>query len=259
LILGAVLTIVHSLTNINDTIDISPSTTLSLELQASVAKARYKYPEVFNEIGDSFDAELDTTISELTILNDCLLDLSPSLETIPISIKHRKPDNADPHSGLAEQESHYAGNVRDKFPAACENLVRELADINWNRHKMIRDMRTRWENSELEPADQATIGLQSSYARDSGYQTMTRMDSVNFQSQTSQTMKPMATPSISSFGATTNAEEVGRTRYPPPPVDLGAEIESFQCSICYKKVEGVTSKLQWRHVSCDFTMKIYSC
>ena len=259
MILGAVLTIVHSLTNINDTIDISPSTTLSLELQASVAKARYKYPEVFNEIGDSFDAELDTTISELTILNDCLLDLSPSLETIPISIKHREPDNAGPHSGLAEQESPYAGNVRDKFPAACENLIRELADINWNRHKMIRGMRTRWENSELEPEDQTTIGLQSSYARDSGYQTMTRMDSANFQSQTSRMMKPMAAPSISSFGATTNAEEVGRTRYPPPPVDLGAEIESFQCSICYKKVEGVTSKLQWRHVSCDFTMKIYSC
>jgi hypothetical protein len=206
---------------------------------------------------------LSTTIFELSNLNDCLFDLAPSLEAVPISIDDGdiEPDNADVISinALQDEESPYLGNVRDKFPKACASLAKDLAKLNWDRHVRIRDMRTRWENSQVQSEldthrDQDTVGIQTSHAKDSGYQTMSLALSAALQSQ-SQIVKPRQTPSMMSFGATTNAEQVGRTRYPPPPVKLDPESGCFQCNICYRTLDGINSKLQWRYVLCDEDME----
>lgn len=133
--------------------------------------------------------------------------------------------------------------MRDKFPDTSEGLVKHLAEVNWFRHKSIRDMRDRWEVSQqqikqIDHHDESII--QPPTAVDSGYETMSFRNPAPY---------AKSVLSSSSFGATTNAEEVGRARYPPPPVKLGLDTEKFRCKVCYQMLEGIDSKLKWRQVT----------
>jgi hypothetical protein len=79
----------------------SASEELAKRLKASIKKARQKYPEEFGgyESGDSNSGDTDETfsamISELSAPNDCLFQLSPSLETIPFWPSKQYPKTLD--------------------------------------------------------------------------------------------------------------------------------------------------------------------
>jgi hypothetical protein len=117
-------------------------------------KAYYKYPEEFDELNDDScgsetSPNFTTTLSDIKELNDCLFGLSPYLATIPSRGTSKDSKNTyleDPEvhpDGI--QGSVYLVNIRDKFPNAPESLTETLAAINWDRHKMIREMRTCFE------------------------------------------------------------------------------------------------------------------
>jgi hypothetical protein len=146
-----------------------------LRLKASLHKARYKYPGDFEDTEDLssyIEMDFSTTVSGLSGLIDCLFDLSSSVETIPVDYS---PSEGSEEGDISHQQSipgdkedsyAYLGNIQDTFPNAAECLVKRLALINWNRHKMIRGLRTLWETEQIVQDDYGTI------AKDSGYETM---------------------------------------------------------------------------------------
>ncbi len=212
-------------------------------MSASIEKVEYQFPEARN-FGDDedFDGQLSTTISEINVLNDCLFELVPSMQTIPLDIvcKQRIEDNevVGTKSGTTnKEETPYLQNVQDKFPDASMTMVRKLAQLNWHRHERIRKMRDCNEEQLTLKADHPSCSLPASQAKDSGYQTMVAQSASH---------GVRRAPSISSFGASTNAEEVGRTRLPPPPVKLHANTKPFKCSICYQTLSNIHTKLEWR-------------
>jgi len=180
-------------------------------------------------------------------LNDCLFDLTHSLETIPIALSEPEANTRDSVKSAAdvgalegdlEPPYTYLVNVRDKFPSAEDRFIRDLAELNWARHKDIREMRSAQKTEDLDTTDvEEKI---HSRAQDSGYQTISHL--ANNRPHTSKS----TSSSIASFGATTNAKQVGRTIYPPPPVKVGPESGPFQCTICYRMLEGITTTLDWR-------------
>ena len=178
---------------------------------------------------------VSSQLTELTVLNDCLFELVPAMDTIPVSMKatmEGRPDEAPGLSGscvVLGGKSPYFWNVQDRFPDASETLMKYLADLNWSRHKLIRGMRARWEVNQKETKQTENLD-ESITVVDSGYGTMDAKSVL----------------SVSSFGATSNAEEVGRTRYPPLPIKLG-RTEAFRCTICYQMLHGIDSKLKWRY------------
>jgi hypothetical protein len=193
------------------------------------------------------DEQQLSPIFATTALNDCLFDLTHSLETIPIALSEAKANTRDSVKSAAdvgalegdlEPPYTYLVNVRDKFPSAEDRFIRDLAELNWARHKDIREMRSAQKTEDLDTTDiEEKI---HSHAQDSGYQTISHL--ANNKPHTSKS----TSSSIASFGATTNAKQVGRTIYPPPPVKVGPESGPFQCTICYRMLEGITTTLDWR-------------
>lgn len=216
--------------------------------------------------GEDQDARLFAAIHELTELNDCLCNLVPTLDTIPVGTPSDDDEQLDAASVVSaecdnrvlDQDLPYFGSVRDKFPRASAKLVQNLAELNWSRHNLIRNTRKRWEDGPLQTEQvqqdrvqqpdrgESTIHIQPSNAADSGYESMQAGNAVLLDPHPPLFQKAMSVHSISSFGATTNPEKIGRTRYPPPPIKLGPDAKSFTCTICYRMLKGIDSKLLWR-------------
>lgn len=214
-----------------------------------VEKAEFLYPDsvritLVDKI-DFPDIDLGTMLSSLTAINDDLFDLISSLETIPTSQPrgHRAPHSIEADAvNASHTDTVYLINVRDKFPKANELLLHTLAKLNWTRHELIRKIS---QGDEIEDPDFLFDSAET--AKVSGYQTMSKHNPCAILPSSN-----LSTGDNSSFGNTTIAEDLGRTRYPPPPVELGPDIAPFECTICHRILDGCASTLDWRFVKIYF-------
>ncbi|KAF8250017.1 hypothetical protein K440DRAFT_194172 [Wilcoxina mikolae CBS 423.85] len=135
---------------------------------------------------------------------------------------------------------YYTLNIRDKFPKIETCLAQALGEINWTRHRRVRQWITDQEQLCNESACKATAREQDSGIGNSIF---------TFEAPMHPTRRnPFADDrsevSTTSFGTTCSSVS-GNANVPRPPVALAAGVE-FKCTICFRQLSGVNSRLLWK-------------
>lgn len=237
-----------------------------------IEKAEKLVPETTNyideESDDGSDIELSFTIDEIKDFNDSLFDLVPFLEMVQIGTPNEDPEiqillnltssisnlsSSTILTGLRTEALSYQRNILDKFPKADLELVGIMAELNWLRHERIRDIASMNENAGnpfKQISTQSEIGastiqtpFQPSEIGASTIQTSFQPSSIFSWSQTC--------PSAGTSFYEPN-QSIGNARYPNPPKKSGPGTSST-CTICFKNLNNISARTQWRYVMANAT------
>lgn len=196
---------------------------------------------------DPSDFDLPDAIEDITESLDSLFDLVPFIDELYLAIEEAgtgeegqaRVSTIEPADIPNPGAQFYKIDIRDKFPKVGEQLAETLAEVNWARHRRIRE----WaDNHEIQGAQ----GRPKTTFTDSGLGT----SNFTFQcplpsSQKNPFSDCRSEASVTSFG-TTNSTMSGGIRVPKPPVPLSTGVV-FRCCICFSMLKGVDTNILWKY------------
>lgn len=192
-----------------------------------------------DEESDDDNALVDA-IDDILSIAPRLMSLEESNMSILESISNPegKKSFKTPSTPADLPESHFAGNLRDKYPEASDDIIKIFAHAGWTLYQSVRPGMCKREEmvKNVDPSE-----------RDSAYQSM-------LQSQAAPSLlgglpKPdneyFDTSSVSTNS--TVAPNRQRPLIPKTPVAIGRGIE-FNCPVCCHKQTEIDTTRKWMYV-----------
>ena len=237
------------------TIEAIPSLNLASLLEQSetiVADDNMRASQYAGDESDQSDSESETSSNgEESLYENIqfgiarLIELAPTLQKNIVRGKkartQRIPSSAQPFR-VSEPADIYVSMAREKFKQADLNLVQRLGQSNWQRHRRIRDMMYRSEESvEEKPVPSAILTTDHSTFRPPPTFHGSSLGTTIF----SASQYAASAASHTSFASTVEEGVRKSLRVPSMPPEIAAG-KPFKCYICGMLQLRIRNRIDWK-------------
>ena len=234
-------------------------------LQSSIVANRIELEELISRsqlldnVEDGFEADADKhytetpanivadAIHDLVSYNDCLMDLSSLIGSLPFSVDIEE-DEKPPHqvpidlNALSLHTQRYCLRIADRFPHVSPHLVQRLGEANTRRDRRLVECRRLDKRSQATGHADTHITESSKSTHPSSVFDREPTESHEADDQFSQTSLASFSTKFASKKSTSG--RAGRSRVPKMPESF--KIQECQCKICGQTCVPFATRSEWK-------------